>query len=140
MSIKDELRAEIMQTPEAYHNLLAEIPDEAFSRPSNNPAWTIDEVLFHISLTPRFMIADLRVITGRPWLAKVFVTFVPAALFHRLNEFFTRHWSRNLDRTFLAEQYDSAHKRAVERLYRYIKLHFEVHAAQIQERLHGILV
>jgi hypothetical protein len=95
---------------------------------------------------------------------------VPAALFHRLNTFFTRYGSRNLNRDFLAEQYDQAHERAlkslealqetdfgrsvtypgydpllsgevtVERLYRYIKLHFEAHAGQIRERIAEILV
>jgi hypothetical protein len=116
------------------------------------------------------MTTDLRVILCRPWLAKIFINLVPAGLFHRLNEFFTRYWSRNLSRTFLADQYDKAHERVmnslemleeddfqtslkypefdpllsgvvtVERLYRYMKLHFEVHAGQIRERLGGILV
>jgi hypothetical protein len=170
MSIKDELRVELTQTREAYHRLLAEVPDEAFSKPSDNPAWTIGEVLFHMSLAPRFMTTDLRVILDRPWPAKIFINLVPAALFHRLNEFFTRYWSRNLNRTFLATEYDEANARVmksleaieetdfqkslsypgydpllsgnvtVERLYRYMKLHFETHAGQIRERLDGILV
>ncbi|MDQ2691733.1 MAG: DinB family protein [Chloroflexota bacterium] len=170
MTIKDELRAELIETRQAYHELLAQIPDEAFSRRSDNPAWTIGEVLFHMSLAPRFVVTDLRFIISRPWLGKAFAALVPIALFNRLNEFLTRFGSRNLNRTFLAEQYDRAHKRAleslealqeadfgksvrypgydarlsgqvtVERLYRYLKLHFEAHAAQIRERLDGILV
>lgn len=170
MSIKDELRDELIQTRQAYHDLLARIPDEAFSRPSDNPAWTIGEVLFHMSLAPRFVVTDLRFISSRPWLAKVFAALVPIPLFNRLNEFFTRYWSRNLNRVFLAEQYNTAHNRAmtsleslhendfqkslqypgydpmlsgivtVERLYRYVKLHFEAHAGQIREKLDGILV
>lgn len=170
MSLKDELRAELVQTRDAYHALLAEVPDEAFSRPSDNPAWTIGEVLFHMSLAPRFMTTDLRMIISRPWMAKVFAVLVPGSLFDSLNAFFTRHWSRNLDRKFLAEQYDRAHERAlnslqslqeedfqkslrypgydpilsgevtVEKLYRYMKLHFEAHASQIRERLDRFLV
>ena len=170
MSVKDELRVEMIQTREAFHGLLAEIPDEAFSRPSDNPAWTIGEVLFHMSLAPRFMVTDLRAIIAQGWLARVFAILVPAALFHKLNESFTRYGSRNLNRAFLAEQYEKAHERAmasleslhetdfqkslhypgydpmlsgnvtVERLYRYIKLHFEAHERQIRERLAGILV
>jgi hypothetical protein len=170
MSLKDELRVELIQTRDAYHALLAEVPEEAFSKPSDNPAWTIGEVLFHMSLAPRFMTTDLRVIISRPWVAKVFGVLVSRASFDRLNAFFTRYWSRNLDRKFLAEQYDRAHERAlksleslqeedfrkslkypgydpilsgevtVEKLYRYMKLHFEAHASQIRERLDGILV
>lgn len=170
MAIKDELQTEISQTRQAFHALLAEIPDEAFSKPSDNPAWTIGEVLFHMSLAPRFMVTDLKVIFAQAWLARVFASLVPAALFHRLNEFFTRYGSRNLNRDFLAEQYDKAHERAlkslnvlqeadfrrsvtypgydpllsgevtVERLYRYIKLHFDAHAGQIREKVAEILV
>jgi hypothetical protein len=170
MSVKDEVRAELLQTREAFHKLLTDIPEEAFSKASDNPAWTIGEVLFHMSLAPRFVVTDLRIIISRPWLAKVFAAVVPIPLFHRLNAFFTRYWSRNLSRTFLAQEYDRAHARAmkslealqeddfekavqypgydpmlsgtvtVERLFRYLKLHFEAHAGQIRERLDGILV
>jgi hypothetical protein len=170
MSIRDDLRAELTQTHNAFHALLAEIPDEAFSKPSDNPAWTIGEVLFHMSLAPRFMTTDLMMIIKRPWLAKVFASLVTVSVFHRLNELYTRYGSRRLNRAFLAEQYDRAHERmmksleklqeidfqtslhypgydpllsgvvTVERLFRYIKLHFEVHAGQIRERLRRILV
>ena len=170
MLVKDELRAEIIQTRAAFHELLAQIPDEAFSMPSENPAWTIGEVLFHMSLAPRFMVTDLKAIISRPWLARIFTALVPDALFHRINERFTRYGARNLNRKFLAEQYDRAHDRAlktletlqesdlqksveypgydpllsgtvtVERLYRYVKLHFDIHAGQIRERVGRILV
>lgn len=170
MPLKDELQTELVQTRDAFHALLAEVPDEAFSRPSDNPAWTIGEVLFHMSLAPRFMTTDLRIIISRPWMVKIFAAFVPKSLFDSLNAFLTRFWSRNLDRKFLADQYDRAHERAfkslenlkeedfqksldypgydpilsgevtVEKLYRYMKLHFEAHASQIRERLDGILV
>jgi hypothetical protein len=123
-----------------------------------------------MSLAPRFMVTDLRMILAQAWLVRAFALLVPAALFHRINEFFTRYGSRKLNRGFLAEEYDKAHQRAmnslealqetdlqksvqypgydpllsgevtIERLYRYIKLHFDVHAGQIRERLDGILV
>lgn len=170
MSLKDEIRIELIQTCEAYHALLAEIPEEAFSGPSDNPAWTIGEVLFHMSLAPRFMTTDLKMIISRPWLAKPFATLVPQSSFDRLNDWYTRYGARNLSRSFLAEQYDKAHRRVlkslealqeedfqksvmypgydptlsgdvtVERLYHYIKQHFEAHAEQIRKKLGGILV
>ena len=170
MSVKEELRFELMETRNAYHRLLAEIPDEAFSRPSDNPAWTIGEVLFHMSLAPRFMTTDLRIILTRPGLARMFAAFVPVPLFNRVNDLYTSFGARNLNRSFLQDQYDKAHQRAlkaldslqesdfqttvwypgydpqlsgvvtVERLFHYIKLHFDSHAGQIRERLGGILV
>lgn len=170
MSIKDELRAEMIETQAAYHRLLAEIPDEALSLPSDNPAWTVGEVLFHMSLAPRFMVTDLKAIISRPFLAKVLLALVPGALFHRFNERYTRYGTQGRDRNFLAAQYDRAHARAlraldaveeadfqksvqypgydpllsgtvtVEGLFRYIKLHFEAHAEQIRERARRSLV
>ena len=170
MALKDELRLELIETRDNFHALLAEIPDTAFSQPSDNPAWTIGEVLFHMSLAPRFMTTDLRIILTRPWLARMFAAFVPVPLFDRVNDFYTRFGARNLNRRFLQEQYDKAHQRAlkaldalqesdfqssvlyprydpqlsgyvtVERLFRYLKLHFDSHAGQIRERLDGILV
>ena len=170
MTPRDELRLELIETRNNFHALLAEIPDAAFSQPSDNPAWTIGEVLFHMSLAPRFMTTDLRMILTRPWLARLFAAVVPAQLFNRLNDIYTRFGARNLNRIFLQDQYDKAHQRAlkaldmlqdndfqkkvlypgydpqlsgdvtVERLFRYLKLHFDSHARQIRERLGGILV
>jgi uncharacterized damage-inducible protein DinB len=76
MSLKDELRQELVQTREVFHTFLAEIPDEAFSKPGDNPSWTIGEVLFHMSL-------------------------VPQSVFARLNDWYTRHGAQNLNRSFL---------------------------------------
>lgn len=170
MTIKEKLRLELTETRNNFHALLAEIPDAAFSQPSDNPAWTIGEVLFHMSLAPRFMTTDLRIILTRPRLARIFAAFVPVPLFNRVNDLYTRFGARNLNRSFLQDQYDKAHQRAlkalnalqesdfqttvlypgydpqlsgvvtVERLFHYIKLHFDSHAGQIRERLGGILV
>ena len=170
MPLKEELRLELIETRDNFYALLAEIPDAAFSKPSDNPAWTIGEVLFHMSLAPRFMTTDLRIILTRPRLARMFAAFVSVPLFDRVNDLYTRFGARNLNRSFLQEQYDRAHQRAlkvldtlqesdfqtsvlypgydpqlsgivtVERLFRYIKAHFDSHAVQIRKRLGGILV
>ena len=170
MNLKEELRLELIETRNNFHALLAEIPDVAFSQPSDNPAWTIGEMVFHMSLAPRFMTTDLRIILTRPLLARMFVAFVSVPLFNRVNDFYTRFGARKLTRSFLQDQYDKAHQRAlkaldalqesdfqtsvsypgydpqlsgvvtVERLFRYIRLHFDSHAAQIRERLGRILV
>jgi uncharacterized damage-inducible protein DinB len=165
VDLREELRQEIEATREAYHRLLASIPDEAFSLPSSNPAWTIGEVLFHMSLAPRFLTADLRIILGQAWIARMIGALVPKSLFDWLNETFTRRWARRLSREKLEQAYDKAHASAlkaldslregdfqkslqypdydpllsgevsVERLFRYIKIHFDTHARQIREKV-----
>jgi hypothetical protein len=160
----------MLQTQKAFHALLEEIPDQALTMPSDNPAWTIGEVLYHMSLAPRLLVTDLRIILGQPLLAKVFTFLVPDSLFHRLNETLTRRGARGLNLASLANEYDKAHARAlqaldplsdmdlqkslrypgydsmlagdvtVERLFRYIRMHFESHEQQIREISGRILV
>lgn len=168
MSTRQELRQEMEETRSAYHGLLAQVPDEAFSLPSDNPAWTIGQVLYHMSLAPRLLWADVRMITGQSWIYRVVPILVPKSLFDWLNARLTRYGARHLSRDFLAQEYDKAHAAAlraldsisdddlrkqvhypdwdpmlsgdvtVERLFHYVKLHFGAHAAQIRDRLEDL--
>lgn len=166
MTLIEELTQEMENTRQGFHHLLDSIPEAFYHHPSDNPAWTIGEVLFHISLAPRFLTADLRLILGQPWMAKLLGALVPKSLFDRLNEHFTRRWaSHNMTREKLGRAYDKAHVSAmdalnklnegdlgksleypdfdelltgvvtVEKLYRYISVHFKVHAEQIYKIL-----
>lgn len=166
MTLKQALVQEMEDTRRDFHHLLDSVPEALYHHPSNNPAWTIGEVLFHMSLAPRFLTADLRLIIGQAWIAKVIGVLIPKSLFDKLNEHFTRCWaSRNMKREKLRRAYDKAHENAmralesldeedfsksleypdydelltgvvtVEKLYRYITIHFKVHAEQIQKIL-----
>ena len=166
MSIKQELADEMEITRQNFHHLLDSVPEDFYHHPSDNPAWTIGEVLFHISLAPRFLTADLRMILGQTWISKLIGGIVPKSIFDKLNEHFTKRWaSRNMTREKLARAYDKAHDNAmhalkslrkedfgksleypdydelltgvvsVEKLYRYITIHFNVHAEQIRKVL-----
>ena len=162
MTLKQELSQEMETTRQDFHHLLDSVPEALYPHPSDNPAWTIGEVLYHISLAPRFLTADLRMLLGQAWIAKVATALVPKSIFDKLNEYLTRRWaSRNMTREKLARAYDKAHENAVralenlneadfaksleypnydemlagvvsvEKLYRYITIHFKVHAEQI---------
>lgn len=166
MSLKEDLAQEMESTRRDFHHLLDSVPETFYHHPSDNPAWTIGEVLYHISLAPRFLTADLRMLIGQSWTAKLIGFLVPKSVFDKLNEYFTRRWaSRNMTRVKLARAYDKAHENAmralenltqddftksleypnydelltgvvsVERLYRYITVHFNVHAEQIQRMI-----
>ncbi|HAV76286.1 MAG TPA: hypothetical protein DCX53_02930 [Anaerolineae bacterium] len=166
MSLKEELAREMEITRQNFHHFLDSVPETLYHHSSDNPAWTIGEVLFHISLAPRFLTADLRMIIGQAWISKLIGVFMPKSIFDKLNEHFTKRWaSRNMTREKLGHAYDKAHKNAmraldslkeedfeksleypdydelltgvvsVERLYRYITIHFNVHAEQIRKVL-----
>jgi uncharacterized damage-inducible protein DinB len=163
MEIREQLRNEIEDTWTAFHQLLDSLPDETFTLPSGNPAWTIGEVLYHMSLAPRFLISDVRIITGQSWITRLLPVLMPTRLFNWLNKVLTRYGARQLSRQFLAQEYDRAHTSTLqaldsvsdddfslrvfypdwdpllsgevtlERLFHYVKNHFDAHAAQINQ-------
>jgi hypothetical protein len=165
MTNKLEIAQEIEETRRQFHQLLQSIPNEAFDQPSSNPAWTIGELLYHISIAPRLMVADVAIILRRPFLLKLLSKLFPESLFHWLNAHLIRFGARNLDRQFLADEYDKAHRRIVQTLHSldeadlqksvhypdwdpllagdvtlaylfgYIKRHFDSHATDIQSSL-----
>jgi len=158
--LKQHLRIELESTRQEFHLLLEEIPAEMLDQPSLNPAWTIREVLYHMSLAPRNLPSDVRLIRYLKWVPKL-----PPGLFNRLNAYLTRQGARELDKSALAEKYDQAHARTLqalesvaedewqigvdypdwdlllsgyvdlERLFHYISLHFNAHASEIRDAL-----
>ncbi|MBK5108812.1 MAG: DinB family protein [Anaerolineales bacterium] len=155
--IKGRLRVEIESTCQDFHQLLEDVPGELLDKPSHNPEWTIRETLYHMSLAPRNLPSDVRMIRHLKWVPKL-----PAGPFNRLNRYLTRRGARNLDKAALAARYDEAHARTIdtletiqdqewalgvdypdwdpmlsgfvtlERLFHYIRLHFDAHAEEIR--------
>lgn len=165
MTIRQGLRQEIEATRTSFHELLNSIPDEAFELPSENPAWTIGEVLYHMSIAPRMLGTDVKMILNQNWFYRLIPVIIPKRLFDWLNKILTKFGARNLTREFLASEYDKANSATLkalnevremdfkkklnypdwdpilsgevtlERLFHYIKLHFDLHAAQIHVKL-----
>lgn len=158
--VREQIRIELESTQGAFHQLLDEISEDDLIKPSLNPAWNIAEMLYHMSLAPRNLPSDVRLIRHLKWVPKF-----PAGPFNRLNVYFTRRGARNATKVFLAEAYDQAHARllqalesvkdgewaygvdypdwdpllegqvTLERLFHYIKLHFESHANDVRQAL-----
>ena len=163
MSIREELRQEIEETKIAFHELLAIVPDEALPMPSDNPAWNVGEVLYHMSIAPRMLGKDVSMILKHEWVYRVMPSIVPKALFDWTNKNLTKFNARHMSREFLAKEYDEAHESTIaaldsvqdsdfskhveypdwdpmlsgdvtlERLFHYIKAHFDDHAGQIRD-------
>lgn len=161
LSTRERLRQEIEATHQAFHRLLNAIPDDAFALSSGNPAWTIGQVLYHMSIAPRFMILDVQMIGGKRWIYRLLPLLMPKRVFDWLNVHLTRYGARNLSRQFLMDEYYRAHATVLkvldalsdedfaksmpypdwdvlisgqvtmEYLFGYIKRHFDSHAAQI---------
>lgn len=158
-STRERLRGELQATRRAYHELLAEIPDAAWDRPTANPAWTVRQMMFHITLALRFLPADVALMRrGR-------MPAVPAWLFNGVNEWYTRFMGSRQTRASLAAEYDKRHAavvsllesiepqewtltgeypdinrnlegtRSMADMFHYISVHFEEHAADIRPAL-----
>ncbi|MCB8967494.1 MAG: nitroreductase family deazaflavin-dependent oxidoreductase [Ardenticatenaceae bacterium] len=153
------LHQELEETRAAYHALLAEIPDDAWERPSANPAWNIREMMTHIILAPKMLPLDIKMIRQKRWVTP------PAALFNWLNVPYTRFVARGQTRQSLAEQYDAAHtavlalldsiredewelaepypninenlsgSQSIADMFHYLTLHFHEHVADVRQGL-----
>jgi hypothetical protein len=160
--IKERLRVEIESTCQDFHQLLVEVPQDMLDIPSLNPDWTIRETLYHMSLAPRNLPTDVRMIRHLKWVPKL-----PSGPFNRLNSHLTRRGARNLDKPALAAKYDDAHARTlialesikdeewafgvdypdwdpmlsgevtIEPLFHYIRLHCDTHAEEIRKVLNS---
>jgi hypothetical protein len=159
-AIRDEIRAELEATRAAFHALLESLSDEDWARGSGNPAWTVGEVMYHMTLAPRFLPEDVRLIRRLGWAPKL-----PGGLFNALMALLTRLGARNRTSQDVAEQYDAAHERmlavletirdeewskgmdypdwdpllsghvTLERLFHYPALHFQAHAVEVRQGL-----
>jgi hypothetical protein len=159
-TVGEELRAELEATRRAYHDLLSSLSVADWNRRSGNRAWTIGEVLFHMTLALRFLPAAVRLLRGRGWAPKL-----PASLFDWVNVVYTRLGARRLSLQTVGERYDAAHDDVLrlletiredewslgreypdwdpqlsghvtlETLFRYPAIHFATHAEEIRSGL-----
>ena len=86
----EAFRSDLEETRFAFHKLLGEISSEDLFKPSLNPAWTIAEVLYHMSMAPRNLPSDVWMIRHLKWVPKI-----PPGPFNRLNIILARRGARN---------------------------------------------
>ena len=165
MGLKEDLITELESTRREYHLLVDSVPAETYRSPSANPAWSIGDVLYHITLGPPAVRTEIWIIQHAGWLFSTLLNNRTAGIFNWGNALLARHPKR-ITPTSLTQAYDRGHAGllaslrkmqeadlsksikypesfveelagvvTVERLFRYIREHFEVHAGQIRGRL-----
>ena len=157
---REQIRFQLETTCSEFTSLLDQLTIEDLNRPCLNPAWTIGELLYHMSFAPRDLPSDVWLIRHLNWVPKI-----PAGPFNRLNTNLTRRGGRNATKKMLAESYAEAHQHTLkalesvrddewdkgvkypdwdpmlsgyvtlERLFQYISLHFESHAGEVKGAL-----
>ena len=118
-----------------------------------------------MSIAPKMLGTAAKMIVNQNWLYKIIPIVIPKRLFDWTNKHLTRWGARNLSREFLREEYDKAHAATLkalkevkdsdfgrkvnypdwdpllsgevtlERLFGYVKVHFDSHAEEIRKRI-----
>ena len=165
MDIKEILSQEMESTFQDFHHLLDSVPETFYDHPSSNPAWTIGDVLYHITLGPPAIRFEIWMIVHARGLFQLAMNDITSNIFNRINAMFARRPKR-ITRQRLTRAYEAGHiglmsslKRldeddlrksviypnslvselagevSTERLFRYVSEHFTIHAQQIHEAL-----
>ena len=165
MTLREELAQEMEATRQDFHHLLDSVPEALYHHPSDNPAWTISDVLYHITLGPSALRLEIWAIHQVPGLFQLTINNTTSRIFNWGNILFTRQGQR-FTREKLSKAYEKGHagilsslmrmnendfqktviypetfvtelagEVTIERLFRYVKGHFDVHAEQIRKAL-----
>lgn len=168
MTLKEELEKELEATRQDFHNLLDSVPEALYLHPSLNPAWTVGDVLYHITLGPPALRFEIWMIRRARGLFQLAMNDLSSSIFNKVNALFA-HRPKRITRQSLLRAYEAGHanvmsslKRTredefqksirypesfaaelagevtVERLFRYVKGHFEIHVEQIQKAIEEI--
>lgn len=161
MRLKEELAAELEETRQHFHHLLDSVPEDLYTHPSSNPAWTIGEVLFHIALGVRLIHYEIWLTRYAGRMLQVGLNLFPSKLLNRINARLARQGSQHT-RANLLKIYEAGHGGvlsdlermqeadfgrsvnipprleiilsgavSIERLFRHVRIHLDAHSAQI---------
>ena len=108
-SSKDSLLAILEQAREEFLHLLESIPESDYSKRSGNQAWTVGDLLFHITLGPRALALEAWMILHARGLFQLAMNIFPSRMFNRVNAWFARRDARGLSRAGLAKGYEKGH-------------------------------
>ncbi len=165
--LREELAQELESARLGFHHLLDSVPESAYSHPSDNPAWTIGDVLYHITLGPPAIRFEIWMLHRASWLMHIALNPLTSRIFNWGNALFGR-LPRRITRQRLLKAYENGHaglisslqrmdesdlrrsalyppefvselagEVSIERLFRYVHGHFDVHAGQIRAALKG---
>jgi hypothetical protein len=109
MALKDDLLKEIEETRERFQQLLDSIPESDYPRQSDNSAWTVGDVLYHVTLGPRAIVFEAWMIIHARGLYQFGMQHFPSEQFNRINAKFARRDARRLSRAGLGNSYENAH-------------------------------
>ena len=101
----DQLRAEIEQARAGFHELAISLEPEDFRKKSGNSAWTVGQLMWHMSWGVQYATAGADALRGKKQFAP------PQGLFNLINPWLTRLGSRSATAASVTKKYDESHAR-----------------------------
>ena len=106
---KQEIEHELDETHHRFIELIESIPESEYNLPTDNPAWTVGDILFHITLGPRALALEIWLTVHMPGLYNFAMRHFPSKLFNSVNAWFGRGRSKRVSRQGLLKAYGKAH-------------------------------
>lgn len=106
---KAELERDLDETHHRFIDLVESIPESDYSLPSDNPAWSVGDILFHITLGPRALALEVWMTVYAAGLYNFLMRHFPSRFFNSVNAWFGRGRSRRVSRQSLLKAYGKAH-------------------------------
>lgn len=107
--VKQELELQLDETHRRFIELVETIPEENYSLPTDNPAWTVGDILFHITLGPKAIALEAWMIVYARGLFGFTMRHFPSRLFNSVNAWFGRGRDQRTSRQRLLKAYGKAH-------------------------------
>lgn len=115
---KQELEQQLDETYRRFTALVESIPEADYNLPTGNPAWTVGDILFHITLGPQAIALEVWMIVYARGLFGFVMRNFPSRLFNSVNAWFGRGRSQRVSRQGLLKAYGKAHTVIKSRLRR----------------------
>ena len=106
---KLELEQQLEDTHKRFIALVESIPETDYDLPTNNPAWKVGDILFHITLGPRALALEIWLTIHARALYNFAMLHFPSRLFNRINAWFGSGRSERVNRQGLLKAYGQAH-------------------------------
>jgi hypothetical protein len=107
---RDEIRRELEETREGYHELLKSLSPEDMKKKSGNPAWSVGQLMYHLAWAGGFTAQGVQQCRKGKGLNP------PRGIADFLNTWMTRIGSRGATPETMAAKYDEAHQKIVDML------------------------
>lgn len=115
---KQELEQELDETHRRFVALVESIPEADYDLPTDNPAWKVGDILFHITLGPQALALEIWMTVHAAGLYNFLMRHFPARFFNSVNAWFGSGRSQRVSRQGLLKTYGKAHAAIKSRLRR----------------------